>query len=560
MSIEFILITILSIFTLYVIFTYNQSKNNHIEKFNHNTIEEDNINTAIGYEESQCIKEPDTPVEIFNNSCDHSSNEQYARMCRAVSDDLIGEIISINNEEMSMEIRSATYPETIHLTNLMDCDCKDFKNRHLPCKHMYKLAFELGVMDVPPDPPVIQAQKNDITCKIFSIKGNNLFKNQTDQKTRVISSTKPLILDEEKISLSQPYLVEEIETDKPTGPQIRFAKREGFTFPEDADIRDASIFLSRLEKNEELIKPKAQNNVLEYIINKGIFIPKYADTNIAYNLYFSNVGIIESIAYFGMKVYCNLNQKTYHVLEDATEPERELFFHFAKEYSNNKPFTNSLSHYSGSDIPLDSYKISKKLKAYDIAAEYFDKTDINSVNNNEYVSLDETIDIIEGLSKETQQELLNISRNSRFNNPDHEIQINENINILLKSGLIFDETPEKHQINFGKKIDIIEFLDSENIDYDKKALKDTLMNICIELLPEKTEKRFPTTTCVDIPNKFNTCNIYSYLHRKYDNAILYDYNGNLDYQELPLLNTILPDDIITRKLVEHGYYSYNKKI
>lgn len=560
MSIEFILITILSIFTLYVIFTYNQSKNKHIGKFNHNIIEEDNINTAIGYEESQCIKEPVTPVEIFKNSCDHSSSEQYARMCRAVSDDLMGEIISIDNEEMSMEIRSATYPKTIHSTNLLDCDCKDFKNRHLPCKHMYKLAFELGVMDIPPDPPVIQAQRNDITCISFLVEGTFPIKQYRTKRKIVIFSNELLILDEEKTHLLPPYEVKKILDENPSDSQIRYAKILGFSFPEDANKQDASIFIERKENNESLIQSKTTDEILKYIISKGIYIPKYADKNRAFNIYFNNVGIIESIAYFGMKVYCSLNQKTYHVLEDATEPERELFFHFAKKYSNNKPFTNSLSHYSGSDIPLDSYKISKKLKAYDIAAEYLKKTDINSVNNNEYVSLDETIDIIEGLSKETQQELLNISRNSRFNNPDHEIQINENINILLKSGLIFDETPEKHQINFGKKIDIIEFLDSENIDYDKKALKDTLMKICIELLPEKTEKRFLTTTCVDIPNKFNTCNIYSYLHRKYDNAILYDYNGNLDYQELPLLNTILPDDIITRKLVEHGYYSYNKKI
>jgi transcriptional antiterminator Rof (Rho-off) len=33
-------------------------------------------------------------------------------------------------------------------TSLSQCTCHDFQDRHLPCKHMYRLAVELGVVEI----------------------------------------------------------------------------------------------------------------------------------------------------------------------------------------------------------------------------------------------------------------------------------------------------------------------------------------------------------------------------------------------------------------------------
>lgn len=33
-------------------------------------------------------------------------------------------------------------------TSLSQCNCYDFQDRHLPCKHMYRLAVELGVIEI----------------------------------------------------------------------------------------------------------------------------------------------------------------------------------------------------------------------------------------------------------------------------------------------------------------------------------------------------------------------------------------------------------------------------
>lgn len=46
-----------------------------------------------------------------------------------------------------MKIHSSKYHSIIYNVSFHHCDCKDFENRLLPCKHMYKLALELGVID-----------------------------------------------------------------------------------------------------------------------------------------------------------------------------------------------------------------------------------------------------------------------------------------------------------------------------------------------------------------------------------------------------------------------------
>lgn len=77
----------------------------------------------------------------------HCSNEQYVRFQRSLSATSIGKIISLNKKKMNMKIRSARDSNNIYCTSLSSCDCEDFKRRNLPCKHMYKLACELDIVD-----------------------------------------------------------------------------------------------------------------------------------------------------------------------------------------------------------------------------------------------------------------------------------------------------------------------------------------------------------------------------------------------------------------------------
>lgn len=77
----------------------------------------------------------------------HCSNEQYVRFQRSLSSENIGRVVSMNKKKITMKICSSRNSNNIYVTSLFNCDCEDFKRRNLPCKHMYKLAYELDIID-----------------------------------------------------------------------------------------------------------------------------------------------------------------------------------------------------------------------------------------------------------------------------------------------------------------------------------------------------------------------------------------------------------------------------
>lgn len=60
----------------------------------------------------------------------------------------------------------------VYKVTLDSCTCYDFESRHLPCKHMYKLASELGYLtDLPkPDRKAAKAFKDNISTEIDHFK------------------------------------------------------------------------------------------------------------------------------------------------------------------------------------------------------------------------------------------------------------------------------------------------------------------------------------------------------------------------------------------------------
>lgn len=76
----------------------------------------------------------------------HCTNEQYYRFHRSMNPEKIGRIVSIDKQRMRMRITGSYHPELIYNVRLEHCDCNDFKERHLPCKHIYRLALELGIV------------------------------------------------------------------------------------------------------------------------------------------------------------------------------------------------------------------------------------------------------------------------------------------------------------------------------------------------------------------------------------------------------------------------------
>ena len=74
----------------------------------------------------------------------HANEAQIARQGRAMTYPFSFEIDSISNTARF----SSTSVLPHYDTTLSSCTCFDFQERILPCKHIYRLADELGVIEI----------------------------------------------------------------------------------------------------------------------------------------------------------------------------------------------------------------------------------------------------------------------------------------------------------------------------------------------------------------------------------------------------------------------------
>ena len=74
----------------------------------------------------------------------HCDNAQIERQGRAINYPFTFEI----NAEDSSATFSSTSDLPYYDTTLSDCTCYDFQGRLLPCKHIYRLAAELGIIEI----------------------------------------------------------------------------------------------------------------------------------------------------------------------------------------------------------------------------------------------------------------------------------------------------------------------------------------------------------------------------------------------------------------------------
>lgn len=87
----------------------------------------------------------------------HSNSDQLKRQKSA---------LRLKIEEVNKELRTGTING--HAVSLEECDCQDFRVRRLPCKHIYRLAHELGIF--PLSGTVINESKNRNTESIINEK------------------------------------------------------------------------------------------------------------------------------------------------------------------------------------------------------------------------------------------------------------------------------------------------------------------------------------------------------------------------------------------------------
>lgn len=104
----------------------------------------------------------------------HSDEAQIQRQGRAFTYPFDFKIES----EEKRAVFSSTSDLPFYRTTLESCDCYDFQERHLPCKHMYRLAAELGIIKIIKRPTYNKEQ-------IQLIKDSGDIDNQPDQMKRI---------------------------------------------------------------------------------------------------------------------------------------------------------------------------------------------------------------------------------------------------------------------------------------------------------------------------------------------------------------------------------------
>lgn len=80
-----------------------------------------------------------TSLPIFKDFAGNSDLEN-ARLIKASTSSM-----AIKNFNISANI-SSKLSNNVYQTTLSSCTCEDFKHRHIPCKHMYRLALEIGLL------------------------------------------------------------------------------------------------------------------------------------------------------------------------------------------------------------------------------------------------------------------------------------------------------------------------------------------------------------------------------------------------------------------------------
>ena len=74
----------------------------------------------------------------------HSDDAQISRQGRSMTYPFIFDIDFASNTARFSSTSDLPYYDT----SLAQCNCYDFQERHLPCKHMYRLAVELGIIEI----------------------------------------------------------------------------------------------------------------------------------------------------------------------------------------------------------------------------------------------------------------------------------------------------------------------------------------------------------------------------------------------------------------------------
>ncbi len=102
----------------------------------------------------------------------HKEVEQLKRISTAMK--IKESDIEINSEEQTAKINGS---DGVYDVTLDSCTCKDFSIRQLPCKHIYRLASELNLVDELPTIDKVAAEEFKATIPDEIARFKTLYEN-----------------------------------------------------------------------------------------------------------------------------------------------------------------------------------------------------------------------------------------------------------------------------------------------------------------------------------------------------------------------------------------------
>lgn len=153
----------------------------------------------------------------------HLEKKQVSKQKKAVTSEC--KPIKIDNDTCS-GLFSSTNVDMFYNTTLVNCSCMNYARERYPCKHMYRLSYELGIV-IPPS-PLKDGFKKQEALKLFEGvdgKASHLFKEISDK------------------GINQSFLIED-------SPEIQELIVIGFVDLNKNHDDKLSLLLDKLTKNE----------------------------------------------------------------------------------------------------------------------------------------------------------------------------------------------------------------------------------------------------------------------------------------------------------------------
>lgn len=205
------------------------------------------------------------------------------------------------------------------------------------------------------------------------------------------------------------------------------------------------------------------------------------------------------------------------------------------------------------------YRLAMELGLLDVT--YKSDSSQRVLSKKESATFEESIFLIESFSEELQRYLLDALFDLLYHSKNGYACVEKNnlFEELISSGLAEEKMDFYTFLNNFKRNQINEKISNLdlNIEFKKNMRLDKLIAWCIENIPEQIPELFPdyTTIVFSLKYKNNCSKIYKYLHRLY--GVEQTFDEDLTPSEIPIIQTILPDDAATELLIKNGHYDPN---